>query len=70
MKITEIKDFLMQVIVPERPGLGVDIDEAFIAQHPSTRNCRLPITDGAGADAPGTEAETMCFQSRQGRHHY
>jgi galactonate dehydratase len=56
--------------VPDRPGLGVDIDEDFIAQHPSTRNCRLPITDGAGAYAPGTEDEAVYFQPRQGRHHY
>ena len=58
------------LVVPDRPGLGVDIDEAFIAQHPSSRNCRLPITDGAGAYAPGSEAEAVYFQPRQGRHHY
>ncbi len=56
--------------VPDRPGLGIDIDEAFIAQHPSTRNCRLPITDGGGAYAPGTESEAVYFQARRGRHHY
>lgn len=58
------------LIVPDRPGLGVDIDEEFIAAHPSTRNCRLPITVDGGAYAPGTEAEAVYFQSRQGRHHY
>ena len=58
------------LIVPDRPGLGVDIDEAFIAAHPSTRNCRLPITVDGGAYAPGTEAEAVYFQARQGRHHY
>jgi galactonate dehydratase len=58
------------LIVPDRPGLGIDIDEDFIAAHPSVRNCRLPITEGSGAYAPGTEDEAVYFQARTARQHY
>ncbi|MES3020276.1 MAG: mandelate racemase/muconate lactonizing enzyme family protein [Pseudomonadota bacterium] len=56
--------------VPDGPGLGVDIDEDFIAAHPSERNCRLPIKEGGGAYAPGTEQEAVYFQARQARQQY
>ena len=52
------------VRVPDRPGLGVDIDEAFVAAHPSVRNVAIP----AGGWRPGTEGETLYVQSRRGRH--
>lgn len=58
------------LVVPDLPGLGIDIDEDFIAAHPSERNCRLPITIGGGAYAPGTEGEAVYFQARQSRQHY
>jgi len=58
------------IVVPDRPGLGIDIIEEFVAAHPSQRNCRLAISDGAGAYTPGTEEEAVYFQPRQGRHHY
>ena len=58
------------LIVPDRPGLGIDIDEDFIAAHPSERNVRLPITQGGGAYAPGTEDEAVYFQARRSRQHY
>lgn len=58
------------LLVPDRPGLGIDIDEAFVAAHPSQRNCRLPISHGAGAYASGTEDEAVYFQARTQRQHY
>jgi galactonate dehydratase len=53
--------------VPERPGLGVDVDEGFVARHPSLRNTAIPIKAGSGAYAPGTEAERSYTQTRFGR---
>ena len=50
--------------VPNRPGLGVDIDEEFIATHPSLRNVAIP----AGGWQPGTESESLYVQPRRGRH--
>ena len=52
------------VRVPDRPGLGVDIDEDFIAAHASTRNVAVP----AGGWRPGTEGEHVYVQPRRGRH--
>lgn len=49
--------------VPSGPGLGVQIDEDFVAAHPSTRNTAL-ATGGANA---GTYAETLYQQARRGR---
>jgi len=46
--------------VPTAPGLGVDIDEEFIARHPSRRNVSIP---GGGWEA-GTEAEHVYVQTR------
>ena len=56
--------------VPDAPGLGVDIDEEFVAAHPSECNLRLPITPGSGAYADGTEAESIYFQARFRRQKY
>lgn len=56
--------------VPDLPGLGVDIDEDFVAAHPSERNCRLPISHGGGAYTPGTEEEAVYFQARARRLSY
>ena len=48
--------------VPDRPGLGVDIDEAFVKRHPSIRN----VAVAGGGYEKGTEQETVYFQSRRG----
>jgi galactonate dehydratase len=50
--------------VPDRPGLGVDIDEEFIATQPSLRNVAIP----AGGWQPGTDLESLYVQPRRGRH--
>ena len=49
--------------VPDGPGLGVQIDEAFAAAHPSTRNVGLP----AGGWTAGTENEALYLQARRQR---
>lgn len=58
------------LIVPDAPGLGVDIDEDYIAAHPSERNVRVGIVPGAGAYAKGTEHESVYFQARYRRPRY
>jgi galactonate dehydratase len=58
------------LIVPNAPGLGVDLNEEFIAQYPSTVNCRVPIVEGGGAYQAGTEGEAVYFQSRLRRQAY
>ncbi len=51
------------VLVPDRPGLGVDIDEAFVAAHPHQRNVGLP-----SAQWPrGTEGASLYTQARHPR---
>ncbi len=49
------------LIVPDRPGLGVDINEDFVRSHPSVRNVGI----AGGGYEPGTENETVYFQSRR-----
>lgn len=56
--------------VPDAPGLGVEINEEFIASHPSQCNVRLPISHGSGAYAPGTESESVYYQARFQRQNY
>lgn len=51
------------VIVPDAPGLGVEIDPAFVASRPSVRNVGLP---GGGWPA-GTEDATLYAQPRTPR---
>lgn len=55
------------VMVPDRPGLGVDIDEAAIAHYPSVRNCGVPGSQGGGAYAAGSFDEHQYFQMRTER---
>ncbi len=50
--------------VPDTPGLGCDIDEAFVAQHPSAGNLSVPVTAASGAYAPGTFDERVYVQTR------
>jgi galactonate dehydratase len=51
------------VLVPDAPGLGVTIDEAFVAANPSLRNVGLP----SGGWPRGTEAATLYNQPRMPR---
>jgi len=51
------------ITVPTGPGLGVRIDQAFVASHPSERN----IAIATGGWNPGTEAETVFIQARRPR---
>lgn len=51
------------ITVPDAPGLGVDIDEAAVANYPSARNVGL----GKGDYAAGTADEYVYVQSRLGR---
>jgi galactonate dehydratase len=51
------------LLVPEVPGLGVDIDEDFVAAHPSVRNVGL----AAGGWPAGTEGATLYSQPRHPR---
>jgi galactonate dehydratase len=51
------------LLVPDTPGLGVAIDEAFVATHPSARNVGLP----KGGWPEGTEAAGLYAQPRHPR---
>jgi galactonate dehydratase len=51
------------VMVPSTSGLGVSIDHAFVARHPSVSN----IAVASGGWNPGTEKETVLTQSRRSR---
>ncbi|RDJ21883.1 mandelate racemase/muconate lactonizing enzyme family protein [Bosea caraganae] len=50
--------------VPDRPGLGVEIDEDFIAQWPSEMNVSIPVTEAAGSYAEGSFREHVYVQTR------
>jgi galactonate dehydratase len=50
--------------VPDAPGLGVDIDEAFVARFPSECNVSNPGTAKSGAYAEGTYDEHVYVQTR------
>ncbi|WP_342358955.1 mandelate racemase/muconate lactonizing enzyme family protein [Terrarubrum flagellatum] len=56
--------------VPDAPGLGVDIDEDFIAQWPSEMNVSIPVTEGSGSYAEGTFKEHVYVQTRWRRGAY
>lgn len=56
--------------VPTAPGLGVDIDEDFVARFPSQANVSIPVTPASGAYAEGTFEEHVYVQSRLKRAHY
>ncbi len=47
-------------LVPTAPGLGVDIDEARVAEFPSRRN----VGDASGQYEPGTQSEHLYVQPR------
>ena len=56
--------------VPTAPGLGVDIDEDFVARFPSQANVSIPVTPASGAYAEGTFEEYVYVQTRLKRAHY
>ncbi|NEJ27098.1 mandelate racemase/muconate lactonizing enzyme family protein [Rhizobium leguminosarum] len=56
------------IAVPNGPGLGCDIDEAFVARFPSGGNVSVP--QGAGAYNPGTDNQHLYVQTRQSRRSY
>ena len=53
--------------VPNRPGLGVDIDEDVVLAHPSKGNTSRPGSEGDGAYESGTFDEHVYVQSRYRR---
>ena len=53
--------------VPDAPGLGVDIDEAFVAQFPSNQNLSVPVSEKANSYADGTFSEHVYVQTRMKR---
>lgn len=54
------------IAVPDAPGLGVDIDEAFVARHPSLGNAGLSAS-AADDYGPGTGGEHVYVQTRLAR---
>ena len=56
--------------VPDAPGLGVDIDEAFVAAHPSTGNVAVPIGRDSKSYVEGTFDEHVYVQTRVKRARY
>ncbi len=56
--------------VPDRPGLGVEIDEAIVARHPSLGNVSVPGHPDDGAYEPGSWDEHVYVQSRFRRQRY
>ena len=53
--------------VPDRPGLGVDIDEDVVLAHPSKGNTSRPGSEGDGDYESGTFDEHVYVQSRYRR---
>lgn len=56
--------------VPDAPGLGVDIDEAFVRRWPSRANVSVPVTAASGSYAEGTFEEMVYVQTRLRRGRY
>lgn len=56
--------------VPDTPGLGVDIDEAFVARFPSQANISSQVSAASGSYAPGTHDEYVYVQTRLQRARY
>ena len=53
--------------VPDRPGLGVDIDEDVVAANPSRGNTSTPGSPDDGSYEPGTYEEHLYVQTRYRR---
>ncbi|MBB3136936.1 galactonate dehydratase [Rhizobium pisi] len=58
------------IAVPDGPGLGCDIDEAFVARFPSGGNVSVPEPESAGSYNPGTYKEHLYVQTRVARRSY
>lgn len=58
------------IVVPDAPGLGCDIDEEFVARHPSEGNLSVQVQPDSGAYAPGTWGEHVYVQTRVSRRRY
>jgi galactonate dehydratase len=56
--------------VPDAPGLGVDIDEAFVARYPSQANISSQVSGSSGSYEPGTHDENVYVQTRLQRARY
>ena len=56
--------------VPDAPGLGVDIDEDFVARFPSQANVSVPGSAQSGSYAAGTHDEHVYVQTRLQRAMY
>jgi galactonate dehydratase len=56
--------------VPDTPGLGVDIDEAFVARYPSQANLSSQVSASSGSYEPGTHDENVYVQTRLQRAKY
>jgi galactonate dehydratase len=50
--------------VPDTPGLGVDIDEDFVARFPSQANISSQVSAASGSYATGTHDENVYVQTR------
>jgi galactonate dehydratase len=55
------------IAVPNAPGLGVEIDEDFVARHPSMGNVSVPASEESNDYLPGTFGEHVYVQTRLGR---
>jgi len=55
------------IAVPNAPGLGVEIDEDFVARHPSMGNVSVPASAENNDYLPGTLGEHVYVQTRLGR---
>lgn len=55
--------------VPDRPGLGCDIDEEFVVAHPSNRNVSIPPMQADHAQEIGNQGR-LYVQSRLQRARY
>ena len=59
-----------QEAVTDAPGLGVDIDEAFVARFPSQANISSQVSAASGSYLPGTHEESVYVQTRLRRARY
>jgi len=67
MTLPHIQTIDGHIEVPDRPGLGVDIDEDVVLAHPSKGNTSRPGSDGDGSYESGTFDEHVYVQSRYRR---
>ena len=51
--------------MPDAPGLGVDIDEEFVAQFPSEGNVSIPIVGSLRLLCEGTFGARLCADAAE-----